>query len=122
MRCEFHPEALAEFEAAARYYAGCREGLDLRFIECVETALQQIAEAPARWRELEKGVRRYLTRVFPYAILYSVETDFILILAVMHCHRRPGYWRKRLVASRPAKTSPTTDKPMPGAAEAAPSE
>jgi hypothetical protein len=29
MRYEFHPEALAEYEAAARYYAGCQEGLEL---------------------------------------------------------------------------------------------
>jgi len=32
MRCEFHPDALAEYKKAARYYAGCQEGLDLRFM------------------------------------------------------------------------------------------
>jgi hypothetical protein len=28
MRCEFHPDALTEYEEAARYYAGCHAGLD----------------------------------------------------------------------------------------------
>ena len=36
MRFEFHPEALAEYENAARYYAGCQIGLELRFIAAVE--------------------------------------------------------------------------------------
>jgi hypothetical protein len=30
------------------------------------------------------------------AVLYSIEPDFVLIIAVMHCHREPGYWQHRL--------------------------
>jgi len=33
---------------------------------------------------------------FPYALLYRVEADTITILAVMHMHRRPGYWEQRV--------------------------
>jgi toxin ParE1/3/4 len=96
VRIEFHPEALAEFEAAARYYANFQDGLELRFIARVESALSQIQETPNRWRIFEEDVRRCLTRVFPYAVLYTIEPDYILIIAVMHCHREPGYWRQRL--------------------------
>jgi plasmid stabilization system protein ParE len=96
MRCEFHPEALAEYEEAARYYAGCQDGLELRFISSVESAIRQIMDAPTRWRVFEEDVRRCLTKVFPYAVLYTIEPDFVLIIAVMHCHREPGYWRRRI--------------------------
>ena len=96
MRYEFHPEALAEYDDAAHYYADCQEALDLRFIECVEAAVQQISKDPLRWRLFEQDVRRYLVHVFPFAVLYSVESDYILILAVMHCSREPGYWRHRI--------------------------
>jgi plasmid stabilization system protein ParE len=96
MRYEFHPEALAEYEEAARYYASCQNGLEFRFIAVVEQAVKQILEAPNRWRILEGDIRRCLTRVFPYAVLYTIETDFILIIAVMHCHRKPGYWTQRV--------------------------
>ena len=48
MRFEFHPEALAEYEDAARYYANCQNGLELRFIAAVEHVIQQIIEAPER--------------------------------------------------------------------------
>lgn len=96
MRCEFHPEALSEYEDAARYYANCEAGLELRFIASVEWALHQISEAPTRWRLFEQDVRRILVRVFPYALLFSIEPDYVLIIAVMHCSREPGYWRNRI--------------------------
>jgi toxin ParE1/3/4 len=96
MRCELHPDALAEYEEAARYYAGCQEGLDLRFMASVEAVVQQLATAPERWRMVEQDIRRCLTKVFPCAILYTIESDRVLIIAAMHCHREPGYWRARL--------------------------
>jgi len=96
VRIEFHPEALDEFENAARYYAGCQEGLERRFITCVESALSRIQKIPDRYRIFEDDVRRCLTRVFPYAVLYTIEPDYLLIVAVMHCHREPGYWHHRL--------------------------
>ena len=96
MRFEFHAEALAEFEEAARYYAGQQSGLDLRFIESVEAAIQLIVEYPSRWRILDEDVRRCLTRVFPYGVLYTIEPDFVLIVAVSHCSREPGYWKHRV--------------------------
>ena len=48
MRCEFHPEALAEYDEAAHYYAEQQADLDLRFIANVEHAINLILEAPTR--------------------------------------------------------------------------
>lgn len=95
MRHEFHPDALDEYKVAAHYYSVCQTGLEQRFIAAVEHAIQQIVESPERWRIVDEDIRRCLTKVFPYAILYTVEADRILIIAVMHCHREPEYWRKR---------------------------
>ena len=95
MRLEFHPEALAEYEFAVRHYEQHQTGLGGRFISSVESALQSVLDAPTTWPVLEQDVRRRLTRVFPYAVLYAIEPDYILVLAVMHCHQQPGYWRSR---------------------------
>ncbi len=71
-------------------------------IHCIcGTVIQQIIEAPGRWPVLEEDIHRCLTHVFPYAVLYSVEIDYVLILAVMHSHREPGYWRKRIAKINP---------------------
>jgi plasmid stabilization system protein ParE len=96
MRYEFHPEALEEYKEAALYYAERDPGLGLRFIEAVEQTIQRILEAPNRWRVIDEDVRRCLTRVFPYGVLYTIEPEFILIVAVTHCSREPGYWKRRV--------------------------
>jgi hypothetical protein len=38
----------------------------------------------------------YLAHKFPYAILYTLEQDFILIIAVAPASREPGYWKHRI--------------------------
>lgn len=96
MNCEFHPEARLEFRESAAFYKACRSGLGVAFNREMESVLQRIQEAPERWPELEDGVRRCLARRFPCAILYTIESGCILVIAVMHCSRRPGYWRNRL--------------------------
>jgi toxin ParE1/3/4 len=87
MRVEFHPEALAEFRAATKYYEQQQTGLGERFANVVEMAVAHIAAAPESFRIIEDDIRRCLAKVFPYAVLYSIEPDNILIVAVMHCRR-----------------------------------
>ena len=48
MRYEFHPEALDEYDEAGHYYARQQPGLDLRFIVCIEEAIELILEDPHR--------------------------------------------------------------------------
>lgn len=96
MRYEFHPEALQEYNQAGSYYAQKEPGLELRFIVSVEHAIERILQDPLRYPPFDQDVRRCLTRVFPYAILYTIEPDFILIVAVAHLSREPGYWKHRI--------------------------
>lgn len=98
MRLELHPEARLEFLDAVTHYESCHPGLGERFIQNIDSALLSILEAPEAWTEIEQDIRRKLTRVFPYSLLYTIEPDVILVVAVMHCHQAPGYWRSRLPA------------------------
>ncbi|OWY65726.1 plasmid stabilization protein [cyanobacterium TDX16] len=95
MRYVFHHEALAEYAAAVQYYAENRTEVAQAFIDAVEDAIYRIRESLTRWRVIDEDIRRYLTRKFPYGILYTVESEYILILAVMQCSRKPGYWKER---------------------------
>ncbi len=96
MKFFFHPDARLEYLAAVDYYEKRGGGLGMRFTFEVEAAIDQIIEAPTRWPRFEQDVRRCLTHTFPYGILYTIERDSIFILAVMHCSRRPGYWKDRM--------------------------
>ena len=92
----FHPDAALEFEEAVRYYHARGRMLGDRFAAEVRFAIRRIVETPDCWRVLDEDVRRCLVRVFPYSVLYTIEPNFILIVAVMHAKRQPGYWRYRL--------------------------
>ena len=96
MRVEFHPEALREFQESATFYEARQSGLGVRFVAAVQSSVNHIVISPESWRVMEGDVRRFLTKVFPYAVLYAIESDYILIVAVMHCHREPGYWHHRI--------------------------
>ena len=95
MRYVFQPEALEEYSDAVRYYAQRSSELAQSFINAIEEAVFRVRETPARYPITEDNVRRCRVKKFPYSILYSVEPDYILILAVMHGKQRPGYWKSR---------------------------
>jgi toxin ParE1/3/4 len=95
MRFQFHPEARAEYREAALFYARQRRGLGVKFAEEIETAISQIVANPRQFRIKEEEVRCCLTRRFPYALLYTIEPERVLIVAVMHGSREPGYWKHR---------------------------
>jgi len=44
----------------------------------------------------KRNVRKFLLARFPYSVYYLSRDDEVLILAVAHGSRRPGYWRHRL--------------------------
>jgi toxin ParE1/3/4 len=90
---------LEEYESAAIYYAEQDPDLQLQFIESIENAIERILESPDRWRVIDEDVRRCIAHVFPYRILYTIEHNLILIVAVMHFSREPDYWKHRI--SRP---------------------
>jgi len=96
MKFVFHPEALFELEAATDFFADRQKGLEIRFIDAVYSAIHRSCDAPERWRRFDGDIRRLLVHVFPYAVLYSIEDEFLYIIAVMHCNREPGYWHKRI--------------------------
>ena len=48
MSYEFHPDALAEYEAAALYYAERDPAVGLRFVAAVEDAIDRILEYSSR--------------------------------------------------------------------------
>jgi hypothetical protein len=92
----FHPEAAEELFEAAEFYESRSEGLGGRFLDDVVQGLTLIAETPPRWPVLSGHIRRYLLRPFPYGLLYRELPQQVLVVAVMHLHREPGYWKSRL--------------------------
>lgn len=97
MKFLWNDEALAEYERAAEYYGLKETGLDERFADCIESAIESVCSAPKLWPIIEDDVRRRrVTHTFPYSVVYIELEQLIVIIAVIHDSREPGYWRNRL--------------------------
>jgi len=95
----FHRLAERELLEAAQYFERERAGLGDAFIDAVESCVEEIVECPESGRILIGEVRRRLVPRFPYSVLYTVRSDHIRVLAVMHTKRRPLYWVDRMFTS-----------------------
>jgi plasmid stabilization system protein ParE len=95
---EFHPAAAAEAVAARAWYAERISIAAAAFLAEIDLAGDRIAEAPHRYPILVSGTRRHLMRRFPCHVIYRVPADpgeSIVVVAVAHGDRRPGYWHDR---------------------------
>jgi plasmid stabilization system protein ParE len=93
---EYLEEALLEAEAAARWYAERSPSAALAFSDEIDIAEEAIVQSPEAWPAHDHGTRRYLLRRFPYSVVYRVESTRVLLVAVAHAKRRPGYWKSRV--------------------------
>ena len=91
----FHPHAERELEEIESHYDGILHELGNRFREDVEMTISRILKFPNGWQPLSELVRRCRLNSFPYGIVYQVNTNGILLVAVMHNRRRPDYWTYR---------------------------
>jgi toxin ParE1/3/4 len=89
-------EARRELIEARDYYDDQRRGYGLRFVEAVEREFAFLLQFENIGKSVGGGVRRRTLRDWPYGIFYRLRDDELIIIAVAHHRRRPGYWRSRL--------------------------
>ena len=85
-----------ELGQAVDWYESQAPGLGNSFLIEVLSAAERISLYPDAWHPLDEGLRRCRMNRFPYGLIYPIENGDILVLAVAHLHREPGYWRDRL--------------------------
>lgn len=94
-RARFVALAQQEFLQQVAHYEQVQKGLGERFIAAVESALTRavafrLAGAPA-----VAQTRRVIVKGFPFSLFYRPHSDGIIIFALAHHARRPGYWAER---------------------------
>ena len=91
----FHGEARLEFLDEIAYYEAIETGLGKRFLQSVEAAIALAVSLPFAGSPYKHGTRRVFTTKFPFSIVYRVGEDEIVIFAIAHFKRKPGYWKSR---------------------------
>ena len=96
MRLRFSSEARDDLYGAVNYYERQEPGLGQRLRHEVSEILRTISSSPYLWRERLPGYRRVNLPVFPFYLAYVIRDGSVVILALAHEKREPGFWIKRL--------------------------
>ncbi len=89
-------EAEEDLASTRDWYDRQRQGLGDDFLDAVQEKFSEITLAPLHHPAGHRGVRMAQTRRFPYVIYYRLLIDRIDVVAVMHGHRNPRKWRRRV--------------------------
>jgi plasmid stabilization system protein ParE len=92
----FLPPAEEEMTEASQFYEAASTALGSSFLDDVQRVVDRLRERPYLGHGVDRNLRRMLLHRFPVSLIYSVEADAILIVAVAHYGRRPGYWQNRV--------------------------
>lgn len=97
----YHPAARDELRAATQYGEADRPGRGALLEAAVSQVLRRLLRLPRsapRWPRLRSPfeIRRALVKHHPYFVIYAILPDQLVILAIAHTSKQPGYWRGRI--------------------------
>ena len=97
MKLRIHRLAVAEIDHEVDYYESCAVGLGAQLEDEIDAVLETILQFPyaaPQWKGRRDRRVAALDR-FPFTLVYEVKGEEIVILALAHTSRRPGYWARR---------------------------
>lgn len=92
MNIEFTEPAFEEYLDAVDFYNLQSEGLGNKFITEIQKTLNIIKKYPKSYSPFTSNSRKAVVNVFPYNLIYAINQNKIVILAVAHQNRKPKYW------------------------------
>lgn len=90
--------AAADIKTARRWYERERRGSGGEFVQEQDRVFTRIQRLPLQFPEVSRGARRALLRRFPYALFFVPRTATVVVVAVLHQHRKPTSWERRVHA------------------------
>ena len=96
MRIRFLDVAQREVDDAVAWYNEREQDLGVDFLDELDRAIRRIKSFTLASTEIEPGIRRCLLGRFPYGVIYGIDEDLVIVIAVAHLHRNPLYWVDRL--------------------------
>lgn len=96
MKVRFLTLAQQEVDEAVAWFEERAEGKGLEFLDELDRVVRLVKTFPFASPQIEPEIRRCLFARFPYSLVYGVDADIIVIIAVANTHRVPHYWVDRL--------------------------
>ena len=89
------PQVESDVDYAASFYHLVSPALGHAFLDELRDALRRIESNPELYQRVHPRIRRGLTRRFPFAIYYLIETSGVDVIAILHTARNPRIWKGR---------------------------
>ena len=96
MNVRFLSLANQEVADAVQWYDEKSEGLGREFLDELDRVVRLVKGHPLMAAQLEEEVRRFLFTRFPYSLIYGIDKETVVVIAVAHQHREPRYWADRI--------------------------
>ena len=97
MRVRLHPDARAELLEARKWYYLRSPLSSIAFSHAIDRAVSRIRDSPNNFPLADYGTRKVVLQRFPFNLVYRFDETGIVIVAVAHQKRRPGYWSNRVM-------------------------
>lgn len=92
----FLTPAEEEMTDAALFYEAASSQLGSDFLNDVQRAVDRLRAFPQSGEVITSDFRQTLLHRFPFSLIYTIEENVIVVIAVAHHGRRPGYWQLRV--------------------------
>ena len=96
MKVVFLVQAQNELDDAVVWYNLQAAGLERELLDELDRAIRRAVAFPLSYPEIEPSIRRCRLARFPYGVIYGIDGDTLVVVAVAHLHRRPRYWIDRI--------------------------
>ena len=95
MNIRFLSIANQEVDDAVAWHNEQAHGLGRDFLDELDRVVRLIRTYPLVATEVDSEIRRLLFSRFPYSLIYGIDQETIVVIAVAHHHREPRYWADR---------------------------
>jgi plasmid stabilization system protein ParE len=94
-RVRFLAAAETDLRDGFDWYEQRQVGLGAEFVRCIDSCVELIRRHPELGSVIHRQVRRALIRRFPYSIMYLIDADVVVVIAIFHAARDPNVWKRR---------------------------
>ena len=95
MNIRFLTIADQEVDDAVDWYEQKGQDASRGFLNELDHAVRLVKTYPLLATLIEPEIHRFLFITYPYALIYGIDVDTIVIIAVAHQQREPRYWADR---------------------------
>ncbi len=93
-RVELHPAAIDDAQAVYDHIVRNSPQSAREFAEAFDHAIRDLAETAHTW-DAKASEKKYLLNRFRVSLIYRIRDRVVIVGAVAHQRRRPGYWTER---------------------------